>query len=119
MNDSKIAFRAKEQLGKFLGKVFTHFSKPRKKFLADMLAVACQSGRRKTVPLALKLWSSRDSGNCSPQTFAEVGGMRIEKREAPQILRSGSGSHTVRSSSRERKTPIPLMKTRLTLYLSG
>lgn len=37
MNDSTIAFRAKEQLGKFLGKVFTHFSKPRKKFLADML----------------------------------------------------------------------------------
>ena len=24
-------------MGKFLGKVFTHFSKPRKKFLADML----------------------------------------------------------------------------------
>ena len=37
MNDSIIAFRAKEQLGKFLGKVFTHFSKPKKKFLADML----------------------------------------------------------------------------------
>ena len=37
MNDSIIAFRAKEQLGKFLGKVFAHFSKPRKKFLADML----------------------------------------------------------------------------------
>ena len=37
MNDSTIAFRAKEQLGKFLGKVFTHFSKPRKKFLADVL----------------------------------------------------------------------------------
>ncbi len=27
MNDSTIAFRAKEQLGKFPGKVFTHFSK--------------------------------------------------------------------------------------------
>ena len=37
MNDSIIAFRAKEQLGKFLGKVFAHFSKPKKKFLADML----------------------------------------------------------------------------------
>ena len=37
MNDSIIAFRAKEQLGNFLGKVFTNFSKPRKKFLADML----------------------------------------------------------------------------------
>ncbi len=37
MNDSTIAFRAKEQLGKFLGKVFTHFSKPKQKFLADML----------------------------------------------------------------------------------
>lgn len=37
MNDSTVAFRAKEQLGKFLGKVFTHFSRPKKKFLADML----------------------------------------------------------------------------------
>ena len=37
MNDTIIAFRAKEQLGKFLGKVFTHFSKPKKKFIADML----------------------------------------------------------------------------------
>ena len=37
MNDSTIAFRTKEQLGNFLGKVFTHFSKPKKKFIADML----------------------------------------------------------------------------------
>ena len=37
MNDSTIAFRTKEQLGKFLAKVFTHFSRPKKKFLADML----------------------------------------------------------------------------------
>ena len=37
MNDSTIAFKTKEQLGKFLGKVFTHFSMPKKKFLADML----------------------------------------------------------------------------------
>ena len=37
MNDSTIAFRAKEQLGKFLGKVFTHFSRPKQKFMADML----------------------------------------------------------------------------------
>ena len=37
MNDSTIAFRAKEQLGKFLGKVFAHFSRPKQKFLADML----------------------------------------------------------------------------------
>ena len=37
MNDSTVAFRAKEELGRFPGKVFAHFSKPRKKFLADML----------------------------------------------------------------------------------
>ena len=37
MNDNTIAFRAKEQLGNFPGKVFTHFSKPRKKSLSDML----------------------------------------------------------------------------------
>ena len=37
MNDSIIAFRTKEQLRNFLGKVFTHFSKPKKKFMAEML----------------------------------------------------------------------------------
>lgn len=37
MNGTTIAFRAKEQLGKFLGKVFTHFSRPKQKFMADML----------------------------------------------------------------------------------
>lgn len=37
MNDTTVAFRAKEQLGKFLGKVFTHFSRPKQKFMADML----------------------------------------------------------------------------------
>ena len=37
MNNSIIAFKAKEKLGKFLGKVFTHFSKPKRKFIADML----------------------------------------------------------------------------------
>ena len=37
MNNTIIAFRAKEQFGKFLGKVFTHFSKPQQKFLADIL----------------------------------------------------------------------------------
>ena len=47
MNDSIIAFRAKEQLGKFLGKVFAHFSKPRKKFLADMLYGIQASGDTK------------------------------------------------------------------------
>lgn len=37
MNDTIIAFRAKEQLAKFLGKVFTHFRKPAQKFMFDML----------------------------------------------------------------------------------
>ncbi len=37
MNDTIIALKAKEQLGKFLGKVFTHFRKPAKKFMFDML----------------------------------------------------------------------------------
>ena len=83
------------------------------------MAVACQNGRRKTVPLALKLWSFRGSGTCSRRTSAEVGAGRIEKRKAPPILRSGSVSHTARSSSHRRKTHITLMKTHLHLYLSG
>jgi len=46
VNDSTIAFRAKEQLGRFLGKVFTHFTRPRLKFLADMLYGIQASGHR-------------------------------------------------------------------------
>ena len=32
MNDTKIASKAKAQLASFMGKVFTHFSKPAKRF---------------------------------------------------------------------------------------
>ena len=60
-----------------------------------------------------------NSGNCSQQTFAENGTRRMANRETPQILRSGSESHTARSPFLRRKTPIPLMKTHLPLYSSG
>ena len=35
MNDTKIASKAKAQLSNFMGKVFTHFSKPTKRFIAE------------------------------------------------------------------------------------
>ena len=40
MNDTKIASKAKAQLAHFMGKVFTHFSKPAKKFITAAKAIA-------------------------------------------------------------------------------
>ena len=62
MNDSTIAFRAKEQLGKFLGKVFTHFSRPRQKFLADMLYGIQASGDTQLSSVMRAI--NDDSGKC-------------------------------------------------------
>ena len=37
MNDAKIASKTKTQLANFMGKVFTHFSKPSKKFAEECI----------------------------------------------------------------------------------
>ncbi len=37
MNDTKIASKTKAQLAHFMGKVFTHFSKPSKKFVEECI----------------------------------------------------------------------------------
>ncbi len=39
MNDTKIASKAKAQLAHFMGKVFTHFSKPSRKFVEVTLFI--------------------------------------------------------------------------------
>ena len=48
----------------FMGKVFTHFPKPSRKFVEECIYGIQASGdtKRKTVPLALRLWSSRAPG---------------------------------------------------------
>ena len=43
MNDTKIASKAKAQLAHFMGKVFTHFSKPSKKFIDIMGTILFQA----------------------------------------------------------------------------
>ena len=37
MNGTKIALKAKVQLANFMGKVFTHFSKPTRKFIEEFI----------------------------------------------------------------------------------
>ena len=37
MNDTKIASKAKAQLAHFMGKVFTHFPKPSRKFVEECI----------------------------------------------------------------------------------
>ena len=47
MNDTKIASKAKAQLAHFMGKVFTHFSKPSKKFVEECIYGIQASGDTK------------------------------------------------------------------------
>ena len=47
MNDTKIASKAKAQLAHFMGKVFTHFSRPSKKFVEECIYGIQASGDTK------------------------------------------------------------------------
>ena len=47
MNDTKIASKAKAQLANFMGKVFTHFSKPSRKFIEECIYGIQASGDTK------------------------------------------------------------------------
>ena len=47
MNDTRIASKAKAQLANFMGKVFTHFSKPSKKFVEECIYGIQASGDTK------------------------------------------------------------------------
>ena len=47
MNDAKIASKAKAQLAHFMGKVFTHFSKPAEKFIEECIYGIQASGDTK------------------------------------------------------------------------
>lgn len=47
MNDTKIASKAKAQLANFMGKVFTHFSKPGRKFVEECIYGIQASGDTK------------------------------------------------------------------------
>lgn len=91
MNDSTIAFRAKEQLGRFLGKVFTHFTRPRRKFLADMLYGIQASGDTKLSSVMRAV--NDDAGMChavekrlSRNVADETVGEEIDKA----ILKAGA-----------------------------
>ena len=47
MNGTKIALKAKVQLANFMGKVFTHFSKPTKRFIEECIYGIQASGDTK------------------------------------------------------------------------
>ena len=47
MNDTKIASKTKAQLAHFMGRVFTHFSKPAKKFIEECIYGIQASGDAK------------------------------------------------------------------------
>ena len=47
MNDTKIASKEKAQLANFMGKVFTHFSKPTRRFIEECIYGIQASGDTK------------------------------------------------------------------------
>ena len=47
MNDTIVASKAKAQLANFMGKVFTHFSKPGRKFIEECIYGIQASGDTK------------------------------------------------------------------------
>ena len=47
MNDTKVASKAKAQLAKFMGKVFTHFSRPGMRFIEECIYGIQASGDTK------------------------------------------------------------------------
>ena len=47
MNGTKIASKAKAQLANFMGKVFTHFSKPKRRFIEECIYGIQASGDTK------------------------------------------------------------------------
>ena len=51
MNDTIIAAKAKEQHDKFMGKVFTHFSKPKARFVRESTYGIQASDEINTTPL--------------------------------------------------------------------
>ena len=89
MNDSTIAFRAKEQLGRFLGKVFTHFSRPRQKFLADMLYGIQASGDTQLSSVMRAI--NDDSGKCHA----------VEKRLSRNVADATIGEYPTSAARRE------------------
>ena len=59
MNGTKIALKAKVQLANFMGKVFTHFSKPTRRFIEECIYGIQASGDTKLSSIVYRAYNRR------------------------------------------------------------
>ncbi len=90
MNDSKFAYRTKEQLTKFLGKVFTHFSKPTKRFIGEMLYGIQASGDTKLSSVARAIDDDIKPFMTEKRLSRNLDDETLEKRLAEAVLKEGA-----------------------------
>ena len=98
MNDTKIASKAKAQFAHFMGKVFTRFSKPAKKFIEECIYGIQASGDTKLSSIVRAIddirpiyTEKRLSRNLDDET--------LEASVAETVLRDGARSYTTEGAS--------------------
>ena len=94
MNDTKIASKTKAQLANFMGKVFTHFPKPSKRFIEECIYGIQASGDTKLSSIVRAIdddirpiyTEERLSRNLDDETLEASGTRAVRRRRAGTSL---------------------------------
>ncbi len=92
MNDTKIASKAKAQLAHFMGKVFTHFSKPAKKFIEECIYGIQASGDTKLSSIVRTIDDDTRPIYTEKRLSRNMDDETLEASVAEAVLRDGARS---------------------------
>ena len=99
MNDTRIASKTKAQLAHFMGKVFTHFSKPSRKFVEE-----CIYGIQATGGKGIAVYDRGGDRPAFYDYFIEENRDSIVRLKGRSVL-SWGGMHEVHDLARQCTTP--------------
>ena len=94
MNDTKIASKAKAQLSNFMGKVFTHFSKPTRKFIEECIYGIQASGDTKLSSIVRAIDDDIRPIYTEKRLSRNLDNTALEESIAQAILNNGARSVT-------------------------
>ena len=107
MNDTKIASKAKAQLAHFMGKVFTHFPKPSKKFVEECIYGIQASGDTKLSSIVRAIDDDIRPIYTEKRLSRNLDDETLESSVAQAVLRdSRSGRETPKTTSRNALQPL-------------
>ena len=92
MNDTKIASKAKARLAHFMGKVFTHFSKPAKKFIEECIYGIQASGDTKLSSIVRAIDNDTRPIYTEKRLSRNMDDETLEASVAEAVLRDGARS---------------------------